>query len=347
LCQWYTENARDLPWRKDKNAYFIWLSEIILQQTRVIQGLAYYLRFIKKYPTIEMLAKANIDDVMRQWQGLGYYSRARNLHETAKQIAFDLNGRFPKTYIELLKLKGIGKYTAAAIASISYGEEVPVVDGNVYRVLARLLGIFTPINTTNAYNEFASHAKKFLAKNNPGNTNQAIMELGALVCLPKNPKCNNCPINTYCFAFHHQKIDDLPVKSKPNLAKKRYLNYLVITQGHRIIVKKRDENDIWKGLYDFPLVETSKAISLRKLLEQPLVKEILNLTKSDFCGVSKPILHKLTHQHITAKFFGFKLSKINTKGRSEFQFITLTKLEQLAKPRLIEKFLENDFAFKK
>ena len=347
LCKWYDENARDLPWRKEKNPYFIWLSEIILQQTRVMQGMEYYHAFKQKYPNITALAKAGDDDVLRLWQGLGYYTRARNLHTTAKFIAFELNGKFPSSYSDLLKLKGVGRYTAAAIASISFNEKVPVVDGNVFRVLSRLFGIFTPINESKAYTEFAMHGAKMLENNDPGQTNQAIMELGALVCIPKTPKCSECPLLDHCYAFKKGVIPELPIKSKIVNIKKRFFNYIVITAGNQLIIKKRVENDIWKGLYDFPLIETSEEIGFEKLMNHLLVKQTFKLPKSGFMNASPIILHKLTHQNIHAKFFKFQIQKFKPLNKKEFQSISIDKLEKLAVPRLIEKYLKNDFAFQK
>ena len=231
IIAWYDQNKRDLPWRNTKDAYLIWLSEIILQQTRVDQGMDYYLKFAKEFPTVKHLAKADNEKVMKLWQGLGYYSRARNLHTTAKIISEKYHGKFPDEYSDILSLKGVGNYTAAAIASFAFNKPYAVVDGNVYRVLARVFGIESPIDSTQGKKEFETLATELLDRKKPASHNQAIMELGALQCKPVNPDCSICALNTMCFAYSKKRINELPVKAKKTKVRNRYFNYIVLLDG--------------------------------------------------------------------------------------------------------------------
>ena len=311
LIQWYLQNKRDLPWRNDTNPYTIWLSEIMLQQTRVAQGLPYFLRFIETFPTVFDLANADEEEVLKLWQGLGYYSRARNLHKTAKQIAFEFNGEFPKNYASLLHLKGIGEYTAAAIASFAYNEAVPVVDGNVFRVLSRYFDIETDIASSGAKKEFTQLAREVLPKGKANLFNQAIMEFGALQCVPKNPDCRNCIFNDSCLALQKKKVAQLPVKSKKVKVTKRYFNYLVFSDDNQnTIISKRTQKGIWHNLYEFPLLETkendSNAIILTLIQNQNFVKNDIQEIQ---LYASENSVHKLSHQHLTIKFW-----KVNVEG---------------------------------
>ena len=327
LIQWYLQNKRDLPWRNDTNPYTIWLSEIILQQTRVAQGLPYFLRFTTVFPTVFDLAKANEEEVLKLWQGLGYYSRARNLHKTAKQIAFELNGEFPKTYKELLHLKGIGEYTAAAIASFAYNENVPVVDGNVFRVLSRYFDLETDIASAGAKKEFIQLAAELLPKGSANIFNQAIMEFGALQCVPKNPDCGICVFNDSCLALQKKKVAQLPVKSKKTKITKRNFNYLVFSdENNNTIISKRTQKGIWHNLYEFPLLETEIAEIDEDVLE--LIKN-QNFVKNKIQQIQlynpESIVHKLSHQHLNIKFWkisveGSLLNGIDCKSASEFPF---------------------------
>jgi len=297
LTSWYKVAQRSLPWRGIANPYKVWLSEVILQQTRVVQGLPYYQRFISRYPTITDLANAPEEEVLKLWQGLGYYSRAKNLHHTAQYIATELGGVFPKTYKELVKLKGIGDYTASAIASFCYNEPCAVVDGNVYRVLSRLFGIATPINSPQGAKEFKALAYECLDKHNPGTYNQALMEFGALQCTPQSPDCANCVLRDHCWAFHHQQVDALPVKIKKITIKKRYFNYLVWLNPYgQTLLQKRKGKDIWHGLYEFPLLETHAPAT---------AEEIASILPSATVSLynEMPVIHKLTHQHIYTSFW--------------------------------------------
>ena len=304
LINWYNQNKRDLPWRKTKNPYFVWLSEIMLQQTRVAQGLSYYLKFTETFPTVFDLAKADEETVLKLWQGLGYYSRARNLHFTSKYIANDLDGKFPNTYEEIKKLKGIGDYTASAIASICFNEPTAVVDGNVYRVLARYYGIDTPINSSKGIKEFKQLAQEILDKEHSGTFNQAIMDFGAIQCKPKKPLCLFCPFSESCVALQKGKVEVLPVKEKKIKVRKRYFNYLVVkTKNDKTILNLRQGKGIWQGLYEFPVVETTTSINYTELLASKDFQELFSEPTQISLFNEKEIVHKLSHQHLYTKFW--------------------------------------------
>lgn len=316
LIQWYLQNKRDLPWRNTVNPYFIWLSEIMLQQTRVAQGLPYFLRFTSAFPTVFDLAKADEEEVLKLWQGLGYYSRARNLHKTAKQIAFEFDGKFPKTYSELLKLKGIGEYTAAAIASFSYNETVPVVDGNVFRVLSRYFDVETDIASSGAKKEFTQLAAALIQEGEANIFNQAIMEFGALQCVPKNPDCSICVFNDSCLALQQKKVAQLPVKSKKTKVTNRYFNYLVfLDENENTIIHKRTQKGIWQNLYEFPVLETITAESdetILSLIENQVF--VTNEIREIQLYNPEIIIHKLSHQHLHIKFWKIAVSGTLVNG---------------------------------
>ena len=337
LINWYSNNKRVLPWRKTNNPYYIWLSEIILQQTQVRQGLPYYEAFIANYPTIFDLANANESDVLKLWQGLGYYSRARNLHTTAKHIVYKLNGVFPNTYKELLKLKGVGDYTASAIASICFNEPTAVVDGNVYRVLSRYFGINTPINSSKGVKEFKNLAQQLIDIKKPAEFNQAIMEFGATQCKPKNPSCNICPFNNSCIAFNKSSINNLPVKIKSAKAKKKHFNFLVfISDDEKTILEKREGKGIWQNLYQFPLIETDKCVDAKNLKKQLESNNMLAEKNFQLSLYNKePILHKLSHQHLYTNFWIINVDKLPVKG------ISIHKIHEYAVPILIGNFIES------
>ena len=309
LTNWFDKNKRELPWRKSNDPYKIWLSEIILQQTQVKQGLPYYNKFLKNYPNIYELARSSEDEVMKNWQGLGYYSRARNLHFTAKYIVHELNGIFPKKYIDLIKLKGVGDYTASAIASICFDESVAVLDGNVFRVLSRYFGIEIPINSTQGIKHFKSLAKSLLPKKRIGDYNQAVMEFGALQCKPKSPNCSICPINVNCVAFTTNNTKNLPIKIKRSKIKDRYFNFLVyLTKKSETVIEKRNVKGIWQQLYQFPLIETESSVSKKKLMSSKKGLEKYNLINPEIELINKSeIVHKLSHQRLHIKFW--KLNK--------------------------------------
>lgn len=316
LVQWYLQNKRDLPWRNTTNPYAIWLSEIMLQQTRVAQGLPYFLKFTEAFPTVFDLAKADEEQVLKLWQGLGYYSRARNLHNTAKYIAFELNGKFPESYAELLKLKGIGEYTAAAIASFSYNETVPVVDGNVFRVLSRYFDVETDIASSGAKKEFTQLAAALIPKNQANIFNQAIMEFGALQCVPKNPDCGICILNDSCLALQKKKVAQLPVKSKKVKVTNRYFNYLVFQdENENTIISKRTEKGIWQNLYEFPLLETTSPESDETVLA--LIRN-QRFTENEITQIEsynpEIIRHKLSHQHLHVRFWKVSVNGTLSNG---------------------------------
>lgn len=342
ILAWYDVNKRDLPWRKNKNPYSIWLSEIILQQTRVAQGLSYYEKFIEAFPTVEKLAGAKEDQVLKLWQGLGYYSRARNLQTAAQQILEQFNGNFPDNSVELKKLKGVGTYTASAIASIAFNEAVAVVDGNVYRVLSRYLGIAEPIDSSNGKKIFEEAAQDLLWKKDPGKYNQAVMEFGARQCVPKNPDCLNCILKNHCSAFQSESVKTLPVKEKSVRIKKRYFNFLVVHFKGKIGLEKRKGNDIWKGLYQFPLLESEKDIlHFRDLIADSFLenysKSIVYKRKKE----QKP--HQLTHQQINPVFWEISWEGKATDLKKIFPetiFLNYSKTEDYPFPKIIENFLK-------
>ena len=340
IISWYKINKRDLPWRNTKDAYLIWLSEIILQQTRVEQGMNYYLNFATTYPTVKHLAKADNDAVMKLWQGLGYYSRARNLHTTAKIITDKYKGKFPDDYADILSLKGIGEYTAAAIASFAFDKPHAVVDGNVFRVLARVFGIETPIDTSQGKKEFYALANELLDKKHAALHNQSIMEFGAIQCKPVSPDCSVCPLNTMCFAFANKRVGELPVKAKTTKVRNRYFSYIVLHHAGTIAINKRTGKDIWTNLYDFPLIETTKELTEEETLSSEEWKKFIGKNKYSVTSISPIYKHILSHQKIYARFFELdckvSLEKIIT---SSAIIIKEKEIKKYAVPRLIENYL--------
>jgi A/G-specific adenine glycosylase len=336
LC-WFDKNKRSLPWRNDKDPYQIWLSEIILQQTKVIQGLPYYNKFIHAFPTIKHLANASEDEVLKLWQGLGYYSRARNLHYTAKEIVKKYNSVFPKDYKTILKLKGIGPYTAAAITSFAYNLPYAVVDGNVIRLLSRYFGVQTSFDSSKGKKEFQLLAEELLIKEKAGKNNQAIMEFGALQCVPKSPNCSICPLQNECFAFNNNLVFQLPKRAKKLKIKKRFFDFLIITQNDKLFIQKRKKG-IWKGLYQFPLIEHEDEKSEREIRTSDGWKKIFEKTRTKITKISFPIKHQLTHQTIYARFW-----HINTNSFLPKNTICIRKEEliQYPIPKLLEKYLKN------
>jgi A/G-specific adenine glycosylase len=341
IVKWYLENMRDLPWRQTKDPYKIWLSEIILQQTRVSQGLPYYLKFISHYPTISDLAQAPEQQVLRLWQGLGYYTRARNLHKCAKVIVEKHDGRFPQSYAELLKLPGIGEYTAAAIASIAFNERVAVVDGNVFRVLARVFGIDTTINTPDGKKTFSVLANELMPYQQPDVHNQAVMEFGALYCTPKNPTCNQCIYSPGCFAFKNSLQQSLPVKQKGKAARKRYFYYLVFQHKMSLLMRSRTQKDIWLGLHDFPLIETKKPLKAEKVISDHFGREEY-LKKGEYL-VTDTYKHVLTHQTIFARFIVVNVDMKVKWHEPDTKFYSFQHILKLPKPVLVSKFLADQY----
>ena len=332
IINWYNQNYRDLPWRNTTDAYKIWLSEIILQQTRVSQGLPYYINFINAFPTVKDLANADEQQILKLWQGLGYYSRARNLHFTAKYVMENYNGIFPNSYEELLKLKGIGTYTAAAIASFSSNEAVAVLDGNVFRVLSRVFNVDYDISQNSSKKYFIELATKVLSQTNPAIHNQAIMEFGALQCVPKSPNCIECIFNDSCEAVKLKKVSELPVKSKKVKVTKRFLSYILVKDAsENYEMNKRTENGIWKNLYEFPCIESESEIEETEILNQLNVKyEIKNFHYFD----SFDVLHKLSHQHLNIKFYTIEIEDAINDG------YTFEEVKQLPVPIVLHNFIE-------
>lgn len=338
LIKWYLQNKRELPWRNTSDPYRIWLSEIILQQTKVAQGLPYYERFVKEFPNVRVLAKAKESRVLKLWQGLGYYSRARNLHKTAKYIASEHDGVFPEDYKGLLKLKGVGEYTASAIASICYNAPRAVVDGNVFRVLSRLYGMDIPINTTLGVKSFKELAQYLLDESEPAIYNQAIMEFGARLCVPKNPNCNACIFNTNCKAFQARNVENFPIKIKKGKIKRRFFNYLVfLSEDLRTILKKRTGKDIWKNLFEFPLIESTSDLEHEELKEHPEFERLM-AGIADFKVTlfnESPIIHKLSHQILRVRFWIVEVPEIKENG------IPTTTVKDFPVPVLIENFISS------
>ena len=332
ILHWhYTQNQRQLPWKGEQDPYKIWLSEIILQQTRAEQGLKYYQNFIHSFPTITDLASAKDDVVFKMWEGLGYYNRCRNLLFTARQIA-NVGKGFPTQYNDILALKGVGNYTAAAIASFAYNLPYAVVDGNVYRVLSRYTGNATPIDSTEGKKHFATLAQSLLPTNDAANYNQAIMDFGATVCKPKLANCNNCILQKKCIAYQTNTVYELPVKTKKIDIKKRTFTYYIISYAKQILVHQRTENDVWKDLYEF--VNMEEPNTEKKYLQQ------LGITNYKIISTSIPYLQKLTHQHITAQFVCITIpTLVNIKG---YNWVNKNAFSKLSFPAIINNFLQND-----
>lgn len=332
-------NKRKMPWKGEKDPYKIWLSEIILQQTRVEQGLEYYNKFIKHYPTVEKLASAPEDEVFKMWEGLGYYSRCKNLISTAKFISFQLAGVFPKKYEEIIALKGVGPYTAAAIASFAYNLPFAVVDGNVLRVLARFFGIKTPIDSTQGRKYFNELAQDLLDKNNAGLYNQTLMDFGATVCKPALPLCDICILNNVCIALKENLVKELPKKQNKLIKTKRFFYYIVADYGSKIYVKKRTEKDIWQSLWEFVLVEESNKIESDDFIESPLFKNIVGVN-AEIKNVSPIYKQQLTHQTIEGCFIVVRLTE--ALASNQYQAVSKKELKSLAFPRFITNYFEKN-----
>ncbi len=340
LLDWFGKNHRPMPWKGEKNPYLIWLSEIILQQTRVAQGLPYFERFKAAYPTIVDLANAPEDEILKLWEGLGYYSRARNLHFTAKDIRDNHGGIFPVEYEDILKLKGVGTYTAAAIASFAYGLPYAVLDGNVFRVLSRYFGIKEPIDTTTGKKIFAKLSQELLAKKRPADYNQAIMDFGATQCVPANPNCKICPLVKSCTAQKEDLINQLPFKSKKLKRRSRFFHYLIINYGNEIWIRKRTEKDIWQGLYEFPLLETEKLLD-RKTLERNKEYQGIIPPEAGITRFSTPFSQQLTHQKINALFVEITVEKPLGEAPEDWVNISREDLKTYAFPRIIDLYLQD------
>jgi A/G-specific adenine glycosylase len=334
LIDWYQNNKRDLPWRNTKNPYLVWLSEIILQQTRVKQGLPYYQKIIDRFPDVFSLASAEEQEVLKLWQGLGYYSRARNLHKAAKQVVEKFNGVFPNNYQNLLQLPGVGQYTAAAIASFCYNEPFAVLDGNVYRVLSRLFGVDIPINSTEGKQIFTQLAQEHLDKKQPAEYNQAVMEFGALHCTPKQPKCDICPLQAECVGYQTGTVSHLPVKLQKIKIKKRFLHFFLVNYKDKIVLVKRENNDIWKNLYQLPVIETKDEHGFSEKDVKKMFKKFGVTTTQKPKKIEK-IIHQLTHRQLHIVFW-----KINSSTKP-IHIIDKKRLNKYPLPIVIANFLEN------
>lgn len=348
LLSWHDRHPRPLPWKASDDPYLIWLSEIILQQTRVEQGLPYFERFREAFPTVRALSDASLDLVLKHWEGLGYYSRARNLHATARYISGELDGRFPDTYEAIKALKGIGPYTAAAIASFAFGLPHAVVDGNVYRVLARIFGIAEPIDSTEGKKIFARLAQELLDPNLPGEYNQAIMDFGATWCTPARPKCSGCPFRADCVAYSEQRIADLPVKSKRTTRRKRFFHYLVLECRGQVLLQQRREKDVWQHLFQFPLLEADRLYeSEEEVREQPLWKQLTGDRSCQLRQVSKSFSQTLSHQQINAVFWEFDLPELPPLIDDTYLPVDRKNLRNFAFPKIIDWYLRDNSLYLK
>lgn len=339
LLKWNKEkNHRQMPWKGEKDPYKIWLSEIILQQTRVDQGLAYYKKFLDKYPAIHKLAAAKDEKVYKLWEGLGYYNRCRNMLQAARHILKKRNGKFPESYEEILSLKGVGTYTAAAIASFAFGLPYAVIDGNVLRVLARVFGIKKPVDSAAGKKYFSQLAGELLDKKHPGLYNQAIMDFGASVCRPVNPACSECVFKNYCYAYQHNFTGKLPVKVKKQKIKTRWLYYLVPEYRSRFYISKRMGNDIWKNLYEFILSENNSELPVNMLLKQAEQKGLLQKGMYQVQSISPLYSQQLSHQHIRGRFIHIRL--VNPAKLPGIKAVYPKQLARYAFPKFIHAYLE-------
>lgn len=340
LLEWNnTFNKRDMPWKGVKDPYKIWLSEIILQQTRVEQGTSYYLNFIKKYPNVRALAKADEKEVFKLWEGLGYYNRCRNLLFTARLISQELRGKFPESYDSILSLKGVGSYTAAAIASFAYDLPHAVVDGNVTRILSRFFGMNTPIDSSQGKVFYHQLADLLLDKKNPARYNQAIMDFGATVCKPKAPHCDSCPLSSLCVAFNTNKVSAYPVKAKAIQKKERWFYFTLAFYKNQLLVKRRTEKDIWRGLYAFHLTEVSAQTNPQKIA-QKVIKQTFHHPKTRLIEISNNYTQQLTHQTIHISFIQLRLSK-QFLLTDDYEWHSRENIKALAFPRTIVAYLKS------
>lgn len=334
LISWYINNKRLLPWRSTNDPYHIWVSEIILQQTRILQGISYYQRFIEAFPTVESLARASQEKVLKLWQGLGYYSRARNMHMAAKQVVEQFHGSFPSTCRELLTLKGVGEYTAAAVASLAFNEPVAVVDGNVIRVIARLFAIREAVDKTSVQKEIKRLASEMMVPEKPALFNQAIMEFGALHCKPANPGCSSCILNFRCLSLRDKIVGEVPAKSYKVKIRDRFFTYLVIRVNNGFYFQKREAGDIWEGLYEFPLIESKEAPGIESLLNEIPFPGMVQVRH-----ISEPVKHVLSHQRLHVTFVSLHPDKLLTEIPIRWTWYEADKIKDLAVPRVIDRYL--------
>lgn len=344
LLAWHAQHHRDLPWKNTQDPYAIWLSEIILQQTRVAQGLPYYERFLAAFPSVRHLADASADEVMRLWEGLGYYSRARHLHQTAQYIAYELGGNFPHTYETIRQLKGVGDYTAAAIASFAFGLPYAVIDGNVYRVLARVFGIDTPTDTTAGKQQFAQLAQSLLPRHRPADFNQAMMDFGASCCTPTQPDCPHCPLSGECRAYAQGMTVQLPVKSKKTIRNERYFTYLVLRlpPNNAVWIVQRTQKDIWQNLYEFPMIASEEPLpNIAQLQAQPLWQQWLGSAVVSVVGLSAIYTQLLTHRTVKAQFCEITIHEYSTARLPSGKAVAWEDLDQYAFPKIIKQYRQD------
>jgi len=338
IIKWYAVHKRDLPWRSSSDAYIIWLSEVILQQTRVEQGLPYFYRFKEAFPTVQDFASASEEQILKLWQGLGYYSRGRNMHATAKTVVEKYHGIFPVDYKELITLKGIGGYTAAAISSFAANQPNAVVDGNVFRLLSRYFGIETPINTGKGQKLFTELANQLIDPAQPGTFNQGIMEFGSLQCRPKNPLCETCPLRLNCVAFSEKRIDELPVKLKTQKIRERYFTYLVSRKDDTLLMHRRSGKDIWENLYQFPLIESDRLLTVDELSQNKELRSLFG-TAIQFKQVYGPVKHLLSHQRLFAQFV--EMEQVDSSDLPEgWEYHPAAEAESIPQPKLIFDFVK-------
>ena len=343
LLKWnLTDNKRLMPWKGEKDPYKIWLSEIILQQTKVEQGLNYYNRFIKEFPTVNHLAKAPRQKIYKLWEGLGYYTRCKNLIETANVISNRYHGKFPSSYDEIKSLKGVGSYTAAAIASFAYNLPYAVIDGNVIRILSRYFGITSPANTSQGKKIYTELAQSLLPKENASTYNQAIMDFGAVICKPRNPLCGQCVQKKECQAFQNDWVNILPVKEKKIVKKQRWFYYFIIENKNAVYIKQRKEKDIWENLFEFFLLEREHAVDKNELLNAKEIQQFLKNTKKSITEISPNFKQQLTHQTIHAQFLILKLKTTSSFLKKNYLLVPKEQLNQYAFPKIITSYLQKN-----
>ncbi|HNS30949.1 MAG TPA: A/G-specific adenine glycosylase [Tenuifilaceae bacterium] len=346
LNKWYRHNRRELPWRDNQNPYSIWVSEVILQQTRVVQGIGFYNRFLQSFPTVYDLAEADEDKILKVWQGLGYYSRARNLQKAAKIIVEEHNGQLPDTFDELIKLPGIGHYTAGAIASFAFKEAVPAMDGNVYRVLSRIYGVFASPQTASGKQEFYTLVMEIIDKESPHLFNQALLDFGALQCLPRKPKCSDCPFSNFCYAYRNNLTHCLPQRGKKLVPKDRFFTYILIRYGGVTFIEKRGEGDIWRALYQFPLIETDALLDEDQVVMHPKWKKTFGNKELKIVYISPVVKHLLSHQTLHSRFVVVELNGITKTLKNSYRPIETESVFEYSVPRLIDNFLASEPAEK-
>jgi A/G-specific adenine glycosylase len=338
IYSWYSQNLRHLPWRNTRDPYFIWISEAILQQTRVSQGLPYYLRITERFPDVRALAESLEDELLKLWEGLGYYTRARNLHQAARSILINYEGKFPETYESIRQLKGVGEYTAAAVASIAFGLPYATVDGNVIRVLSRYFGITEPFDSPDGRKIFRDLANEILDRSDPGSHNQSVMEFGALMCKPAKPECSICPVKSSCFACLNGVVEKLPVRKNKPAINQLYFTFLHVENCNSVLIGKRTDNGIWKSLYQLPLIETEKLLSEEEILILPPIANLLATEGSQLIAISRQYSHKLTHRNITARFVHIKCPVLSTYW-SKYLQVDKEEISKFAFPVLIKNYL--------